>query len=1001
MLQQIDAYSEEARVAGQSRAKVETDLKEMKSKMADLEKKAGKGMESEAALICAKETEKKQKDKFLMMEKDLKKKEELINTQKEKIADMDQKLKVQEKKAADLVKLDLEKTAKIKELNAHLDSLKTKCNEDHDVLLKETEVNQLKDKIEVLEKYKKNNEDLQTKMQDETSCLKKELKELELGKVKILKELEEATSRYQFLQTEKKVVESTNEGLISELNQLNEEVKKRGEKIGRLEQNIQEQQKQQEIKKQEELKLQEQQDKERSEKEEEKQQEKEYELLEQLSTVKSTLKRTYEDLDEARNEKDRLYDLKSNLEKKIGELEEESKDQGLMIESQNKEISSLDFELSECRDRMSKTEINLTELRLKLLKESEKVVLNVALVETLREEISKGNIEIKTLNESMNQIKQEKDEIQKVLELSKEELAKATENLEKNSKEINDLNDKNEENEKNKALEEDISRKEETIKVLKADLDDKEGQISDLRKEKENLEIKMNSCIGELENKKQDLVIELEEFKKNKMEGSKSEETLQDASRKQDQFLVENTKLAELHKNCIDEGKVLEKDLNARLTEIAELTTERDNLAQDIQNVKIENESLKSVHENIAEKLRTELKEMETKLKTALQESESAKANSNDLSKQAQIQSNKCQELEQALSEMKTNLTLKLEELANATSFKDNLEIELKTKTENLVSLSQVSQDLQMELEKKTKDLDSKCQELLKKKQELESSNKKCSDLSRELDSVRIQVGNSMNSSAQELDESRSEIMSTSTVSRVEEFSRMKDVEDSFEDRYSKLKLVAIKLKKKVNEQTKIIEELERMKSRPKPESEPTGMKDKIATLTKNFTQLQSEYDQAVDKIDYLEKKVKDLTKDLETMMTESMTNKQNAMEASQNLLSAKSEITKYSGLMREKEVELTSLRVTLDQEQKERKCVEQKVKETGFLENQLKEKSNQIFLMEETLSTLKLQIGQLEETLVQEQERSERGQSSLSSTRAQLHEVKLYQTFFLTIYNF
>lgn len=944
-------------------------------------------MESEAALICAKETEKKQKDKLLMMEKDMKKKDE-------KITDLEQKLKAEEENAAALVKLDLDKTAKIKELNEHLESLKTNCNEDHDVSLKETEIIQLKDMIEILEKYKENTEDLQTKMQEETTSLRNELKELESGKVETLKELEEVTSRYQFLETEKKVLESTNEGLISELNQLNEEVKKRGEKIGRLEQNLQEQQKQQESKKQEEIKLQEQQDKKRLEKEEEKQQEKETELLEQLLTVKNTLKRTYADLDEARIEKDRLYDLKSNLEKKVEELEEESKDQGLMIESQKKEISSLDFELSECRDRMSKTEINLTELKLKLVEESGKVLLNVALVETLREEISKGNIEIKTLNESLNQIKQEKDETQKILELKIEELAKATENLEKKSKEMNDLNVKYEENEKNKALEEDIRRKEETIEALKVDLDDKEGKISVLRKEKENLVIKMNSCIEQIKTEKQDLEIELEDFKKNKMDGSISEETLQDMTRRYDQLLVKNTELAELHKNFIEEGKVLEKDLNARLTEIAALTTERDNLAQDIQNVKTENESLKSDHEIIREKLRTELKEMETRLKTALQESESAKANSSDLSKQAQIQSNKCQELEQALSEMKTNLTLKLEELTNITSLKDNLEIELKTKTENLVSLSQVSQDLQMELEKKTKDLDSRCQELLKKNQELEISNKKCSDLSCELDSVRIQPGNSMNSSAQELDESRSEIMSTSTVSRAEEFSRMKDVEDSFEDRYSKLKLVAIKLKKKVNEQTKIIEELERMKSKPKPESEPTGMKDKIATLTKNFTQLQSEYDQAVDKIDYLEKKVKDLTKDLETMMTESMTNKQNAMEASQNLLSAKSEITKYAGLIREKEVELTSLRVTLDQEQKERKCVEQKVKETGFLENQLKEKSNQIFLMEETLSTLKLQVGQLEETLVQEQERSERGQSSLSSTRAQLHEVKLYQTF-------
>ena len=52
------------------------------------------------------------------------------------------------------------------------------------------------------------------------------------------------------------------------------------------------------------------------------------------------------------------------------------------------------------------------------------------------------------------------------------------------------------------------------------------------------------------------------------------------------------------------------------------------------------------------------------------------------------------------------------------------------------------------------------------------------------------------------------EMMSTSTVSKVEEDARMVDIEATFEDRYSKLKLVAIKLKKKTVEQEKKINEL-------------------------------------------------------------------------------------------------------------------------------------------------------------------------------------------------
>ena len=46
-------------------------------------------------------------------------------------------------------------------------------------------------------------------------------------------------------------------------------------------------------------------------------------------------------------------------------------------------------------------------------------------------------------------------------------------------------------------------------------------------------------------------------------------------------------------------------------------------------------------------------------------------------------------------------------------------------------------------------------------------------------------------------DESRNEAMCASIVSRVKESNRMRGVEDSFEDKNSKLMLVAIKLKRK------------------------------------------------------------------------------------------------------------------------------------------------------------------------------------------------------------
>ena len=93
----------------------------------------------------------------------------------------------------------------------------------------------------------------------------------------------------------------------------------------------------------------------------------------------------------------------------------------------------------------------------------------------------------------------------------------------------------------------------------------------------------------------------------------------------------------------------------------------------------------------------------------------------------------------------------------------------------------------------------------------MEVLSRTCNNLREEIASMKTEnINNS--SSATEQDDGRSEMMSTSTVSRVEEQNRMRDVEDSFEDRYSKLKLIAIKLKKKCGEQAKTIQELQSSK---------------------------------------------------------------------------------------------------------------------------------------------------------------------------------------------
>lgn len=92
--------------------------------------------------------------------------------------------------------------------------------------------------------------------------------------------------------------------------------------------------------------------------------------------------------------------------------------------------------------------------------------------------------------------------------------------------------------------------------------------------------------------------------------------------------------------------------------------------------------------------------------------------------------------------------------------------------------------------------------------------------------------------------EIQSDVLSTSTISRADEMARMRDVEDSFEDKYNKLRGFAVKLKKKVAEQQAIITKLESST----PLAPPTEANASINI--QNLKILQTENDKLQDKID-------------------------------------------------------------------------------------------------------------------------------------------------------
>lgn len=93
--------------------------------------------------------------------------------------------------------------------------------------------------------------------------------------------------------------------------------------------------------------------------------------------------------------------------------------------------------------------------------------------------------------------------------------------------------------------------------------------------------------------------------------------------------------------------------------------------------------------------------------------------------------------------------------------------------------------------------------------------------------------------------------MSVSTISRVEEVNRMRDIEEGFEEKYNKLRVLAVKLKKKVGEQTAIIQALESRNNENTNEGQQITSKLGVMEVqVKNLQLLQSENDRLLDELE-------------------------------------------------------------------------------------------------------------------------------------------------------
>ena len=148
---------------------------------------------------------------------------------------------------------------------------------------------------------------------------------------------------------------------------------------------------------------------------------------------------------------------------------------------------------------------------------------------------------------------------------------------------------------------------------------------------------------------------------------------------------------------------------------------------------------------------------------------------------------------------------------------------------------------------------------------------------------------------------------------------------------------MAIKLKKKCNEQEKQIKDLQ--------QSSTKESQQKLAQLSSNFSNLQLEYDNAQDSIEVFKKEISELTKALKSSVDEAATTKLTLNEVQDQLNQTKEKNTE--------------LEINLERNQKECSTLTQSLKEAEEkIETLNKEKAELSLKMENASSKLESMSG-------------------------------------------
>ncbi|XP_075145963.1 GRIP and coiled-coil domain containing 185 kDa isoform X2 [Haematobia irritans] len=245
------------------------------------------------------------------------------------------------------------------------------------------------------------------------------------------------------------------------------------------------------------------------------------------------------------------------------------------------------------------------------------------------------------------------------------------------------------------------------------------------------------------------------------------------------------------------------------------------------------------------------------------------------------------------------------------------MKMELQSSTDKLLALQNDIKTKDEELSEKTNNLETLTKTLEETRQKLENletttnlSEEKVRILNAELEILKNSANNA------DID-NQSDILSTSTISRADEMQRLKEVEDSFEDKYNKIRSLAAKLKKKLQDEVSHKQELEKeVQELRNRESSTTSKINDLQTTIGEVETLKEQLSGKQKQIDALKnenQKLKSSRKQANVLNLEIEAAEKSLTEVTNKLAIRTSELDKAQELIKSKDSTINQLRKEID----------------------------------------------------------------------------------------